>query len=804
MKILVDEVKTRCCGQWVSILSPLMPAGTPLNGKHGPCPFCGGKDRFRFDDKNGSGSWFCNQCGSGDGIEAYKRLTNGTFLEVLEFLQGSTKTARKENFLPASKTELTAPKTELIPTVPAPDPLPLALRHQVLGEPVSTWRYYTPSGELMALVARYEKPDKKIFTPWLYHDGKWVSKAWPAPRPLYNLHLLAKYPRLPVILFEGEKTADAGTALFKGAVCTTGMNGSSFYASHDITPLQDRHVILVPDADKPGLKYMTEMESRLKGIATKTIIIKLPETLTITESGGWDIADGGPPLETVLKRINDALKAVKAKTPLYLEADIESRVQAIFEGIGRYCGLYVWGELLVRLADVRGVKQIQEIDAQRLQVFLSERFKFFMKDSTGEWTPKTLPLQMCNYILAKSPENWPFPAIERVIRAPVYGTNKELALKSGFHESVAAWLELGNLKLEIPNIPTEMDLEEAVYTIQDAVADFPFQDNASFANTVALMLLPFVRMLIDGPTPLHLISAPVQGTGKSMLAELVALVATGQGANIMTEGGDDAEWRKKITSTLLRSPTIVILDNINKKMDSGALASVLTSRIMEDRLLGSSKTLQIPNDAVWVATANKPTMTGELARRVIWIGLNPNTESPWNRDGFRHDPLIPWVRENRDMLLKACLIIIQNWIAQGAKPGSVVLGSFEVWAKTMSGILSTAGINHFMENASALYDAANEEVTEWRDFVEKWHAIHGQVPVGIADLFEIIDANGFFELVRGDGNERSQKIRIGMLLKQNVDRVYGQWRIQRAPKTRNGTVFLLYTGKTISTISTPA
>lgn len=40
-----------------------------LRNKHGPCPACGGSDRFRFDNKNGRGDWICNQCGAGDGFK---------------------------------------------------------------------------------------------------------------------------------------------------------------------------------------------------------------------------------------------------------------------------------------------------------------------------------------------------------------------------------------------------------------------------------------------------------------------------------------------------------------------------------------------------------------------------------------------------------------------------------------------------------------------------------------------------------------------------------------------------------------
>lgn len=64
----ITNIVNAANGYWPEILRG---AGIsiPDNGKHGPCPACGGKDRFRFDDKNGRGTWFCNQCGSGDGLD---------------------------------------------------------------------------------------------------------------------------------------------------------------------------------------------------------------------------------------------------------------------------------------------------------------------------------------------------------------------------------------------------------------------------------------------------------------------------------------------------------------------------------------------------------------------------------------------------------------------------------------------------------------------------------------------------------------------------------------------------------------
>jgi len=64
----------RARGRWAEILPQLGIATRFLQNRHGPCPLCGGKDRFRFDDRDGSGSYYCNQCGPGPGIMLVRKL----------------------------------------------------------------------------------------------------------------------------------------------------------------------------------------------------------------------------------------------------------------------------------------------------------------------------------------------------------------------------------------------------------------------------------------------------------------------------------------------------------------------------------------------------------------------------------------------------------------------------------------------------------------------------------------------------------------------------------------------------------
>jgi hypothetical protein len=88
-----------------------------------------------------------------------------------------------------------------------------------------------------------------------------------------------------------------------------------------------------------------------------------------------------------------------------------------------------------------------------------------------------------------------------------------------------------------------MPLEEArALLLEECLGDFPFDDEGSKAHAVAAMLQPFVRELIAGPTPLYLIDAPARGTGKGLVANVIASVALGYPAYVMAFQGMRMKW----------------------------------------------------------------------------------------------------------------------------------------------------------------------------------------------------------------------------------------------------------------------
>jgi putative DNA primase/helicase len=79
-------------GKWTGILMELGVPRAMLVNRHGPCPTCEGKDRFRYDNKEGNGTSFCNVCGarSGYGLaKDYSGMESGPLLNRIDEMLGN-------------------------------------------------------------------------------------------------------------------------------------------------------------------------------------------------------------------------------------------------------------------------------------------------------------------------------------------------------------------------------------------------------------------------------------------------------------------------------------------------------------------------------------------------------------------------------------------------------------------------------------------------------------------------------------------------------------------------------------------
>ena len=375
------------------------------------------------------------------------------------------------------------------------------------------------------------------------------------------------------------------------------------------------------------------------------------------------------------------------------------------------------------------------------------------------------------------------PIIDSVTECPVFGQDGALVGAPGYHPGARLWYApaAGLDVLLVSDKPSQAEIDEARdLLLVDLIGDFPFKDEASKAHALAAVILPFVRRMIDGPTPLHLFDAPVEGTGKTLLVSCITIMASGREPEGFTESANDDEWRKRITAALEEGGTFMFIDNLNRILDTGALASVLTARTWKDRKLGFTKMLTLPNTAVWLASGNNTRLSRELIRRTVFCRLDAKVDAPWERKNFRHPNLLKWAKENREKLVRAALTLVRAWIAAGRPAGKQTLGMFESWVETVGGILDVAGLPGLLANAKEFRQNATDKVGEWRTFVAAWWQEHGDKMVGIAELFTLATEQKLLDSVLGDKKENSQRIRMGKAMGQAADRVFGEYRMERA------------------------
>jgi len=372
------------------------------------------------------------------------------------------------------------------------------------------------------------------------------------------------------------------------------------------------------------------------------------------------------------------------------------------------------------------------------------------------------------------------PELEDIAFAPVFDQHGNLVCTPGYHPDAKLWYHRTE-SLPVnppPSQPSRAQLDAAVdLLLNEPLGDFPFASDADRAHAVAALLLPLVRRRVDGPAPIHLVESPIPGSGKSLFSDLVGIIATGRSCEATTVSRDEDETRKKITALLAKGQPVIVLDNVRIGIDSSQLAAALTAETWTDRLLGQSRMLDLPNRATWLATSNNPRLSLEIARRCARIRLDPRTDRPWEREGFRHAPLREWAKSNRARLLEALLTLVQGWVAAGEPPGERALGSFEGWSSVIGGILGHAGIGGFLGNTEELYEAADVEGNEWREFVAAWWEEHRDRWISAKDLLELALARDMLGGVIGEKSLRSQQCRLGRALVAMRDRQFAEWRL---------------------------
>jgi putative DNA primase/helicase len=279
-----EPLRERMKGRWHGVLPSLGVGTSFLSGKHGPCVFCGGTDRWRFDNKNNNGTWICNQCGAGDGVSLVMKLNGWDFktaAERIEKLMGSV-----EVQAPKARADIAKQMQAMRQAWSASRSIGKIVQRYLLGrgiepEGISDIREAVAACEMRALVRDVNGNGCQVHRTRLTLDGNKADENcrlfMPGPIPKGAAVRLMPYADTLGIA-EGIETALSAAILFN-VPCWAALNTSLLKSWAPPTGI--KHVIVFADADAKYAGQAAAYELA-RQIASKDgapeVAVKVPKT----------------------------------------------------------------------------------------------------------------------------------------------------------------------------------------------------------------------------------------------------------------------------------------------------------------------------------------------------------------------------------------------------------------------------------------------------------------------------------------------------------------------------------------------
>lgn len=302
--MLKPDVRDVAAGRWPGILTALGVDPELLTGKHTACPVCGGKDRFRFDDKDGRGTFFCSNCRAGDGFTLLEKLKGWDFKTTAREVEQIAGTAPA---VPPAPTFSDTDKLKALTRVWR-DSRPLQTddeaaqyligRGLIIGLPIPALRFHPALtyrdgaeiiGKFTAMLALVTGPDGKGVTLHRTYLKNGSKAPVPSPKKLMpgkpiKGAAIRLHPAIDVLgVAEGIETALAARQLFNVPVwsCVSASGIESFQP-----PAGVRHVIVFGDNDISGTG-----QAAAWALAKRLIADGVDTDVRLPERAGTDWAD---------------------------------------------------------------------------------------------------------------------------------------------------------------------------------------------------------------------------------------------------------------------------------------------------------------------------------------------------------------------------------------------------------------------------------------------------------------------------------------------------------------------------------
>lgn len=274
---------------------------------------------------------------------------------------------------------------------------------------------------------------------------------------------------------------------------------------------------------------------------------------------------------------------------------------------------------------------------------------------------------------------WKLPVLTGLISAPTLRPDGSILSAPGYDPATGLIFDpCGETFPPIRDQPTKEHARAALDALKALVGTFPFVTPADQSVVLSCLLTAAKRRSLR-TAPMHAFSAPAAGTGKSKLADIASVIATGREAGVIAQSSNPGEFEKRLGSMFLASEPVIAIDNCEHALGGEYLCQALTQPRIRARILGASKIPEVLANSVITATGNNLALAGDMNRRALLCSLDAQCERPELRT-FDNDP-VEDAKASRPRLVAAALTILRAYHVAGRPRMANPLGSFTEWSR---------------------------------------------------------------------------------------------------------------------------
>ncbi len=572
-------------------------------------------------------------------------------------------------------------------------------------------------------------------------------------------------------------------------------------------------VVVVPDRDRPGIQAMARLRRWFPGVVLSGLNgpegngpkdyreaprdTRWPALLAAVEEGvsEWERRKLG----------NDPLgrREIVVRPP---ECDLVKESLEVLEQRG---GFYVRGQAMVYVWKYRrngktsalripqGSPVIREANPPWLREQISRCARFVKENQEGQTRDCLIPDWLPPMVLASS-KLQALPMLQALVEVPVLLPDGNVLEEPGLDPESGIFYAPRCTFEPIPDSPTQEEAKVAAQRLCELVVDFPFAERprpeAHRAAWLAFLLTGFARYAIPGPVPFVLLEANGPASGKGLLAQVTGQIILGRALPVSAAPADGEELQKHALAMLRDGLRMALLDEVPTPFGSRQFNALVTAYpTYEGRLLGQSKTLQVPQLTLWIAAGNNVVLAADAVRRCLHIRLEPQVERPEDRSGFRIPDLEKHVRNNQADLATAALTILRAYCLAGRPSfGLRPWGSFQEWSDLVrNAVYWVLGVD--CDTRDALAERADSTRAAQASLI---CALQGQFELEpftteqVMELYLARDARNseLFDAI-DELNVNPKGVSsgsLGRILLRAIGAVFGGWRLDLQPTKRTG------------------